>query len=205
MRYLDKLEEYNQAPGPKVTFKRSSSTPVSNLPKRPGAKSNQTIHGEPASTEGEPPHRRKEKKAKIPRKPLNYKDETQRYIDAEEKYQSARSKFENLPPGVSRAKTLLQTRMQRAMKVKRARLDRAADKMKALKDHMSYQPIGDVLAEALSRKAKRVVGKLKKSANELYRTGEEKEASGGSEETVKEKAKIANKRMAKAHDIEDQG
>ena len=62
-------------------------------------------------------------------------------------------------------------------------------------------------AEAMKKKnkKKRVVKKLKTSADEAYRDAEVGEASGESAESVKKKSAKAYRRMKKAHDIEDKG
>lgn len=80
-------------------------------------------------------------------------------------------------------------------------LVKAEKKLKA----ESYIQIGDILAEALTGKAKRVAKKLRTSAEDEYRSAEVGEASGESPKSVKKKAARAHKRMAKAHDIEDEG
>ena len=69
----------------------------------------------------------------------------------------------------------------------------------------AYIQLGDVLAEAMSDKAKRVVKKLKTSAEKSYRSAEVGEASGESAESVKKKSAKAHKRMAKAQEIEGKG
>ncbi len=108
--------------------------------------------------------------AKIARKELNYKDETQKAIDAKEKLDKAR---QDKPT----EQNLL--RRERAIKAYRGRLDRAAKKMEDLKDHMSYQQIGDILAEAMFGKTRtKVADKLDSFARKQYRRGEVDDASG---------------------------
>ena len=58
---LGLIKEYDQAPFPvSMTAKPSTSTPISKLPKRKGAKGDKTIHGETPAEEGKPPHRREQ-------------------------------------------------------------------------------------------------------------------------------------------------
>ena len=54
----------------------------------------------------------------------------------------------------------------------------------------------------MSDKAKRVAGKLRKSANKAYRDAEVGEASGKSPESVAKDVTTAYKRMETAHRVE---
>ncbi len=115
----------------------------------------------------------------IERKKLTYKDETDRAIDAGKKLRAATKEHDSLPPGQSNEKTLLQKRRQRALKVKQGRLKRAADKMDSIQSHMSYQQVGDILAESILGKTRsKVADKLDKFSSNQYRRGESDEASG---------------------------
>jgi hypothetical protein len=80
-------------------------------------------------------------------------------------------------------------------------LVKAEKKLKA----ESYIQIGDILAEALTGKAKRVAKKLRTSAENEYKSAEVGEASGESAESVTRKAARAHRRMATAQKIEDKG
>ena len=84
------------------------------------------------------------------RKKLNYKDETDRAIAADKKLKTARGNFRTAKPG-SKDQTSALTRQERALKVKQGRLKRAADKMDFIKSHTSYQQVGDILAEVVSK------------------------------------------------------
>jgi len=66
----------------------------------------------------------------------------------------------------------------------------------------AYTMLGAILAEAMSDKAKRVAGKLRKSANKAYRDAEVGEASGKSPESVAKDVTTAYKRMETAHRVE---
>ena len=114
----------------------------------------------------------------IERKKLNYKDETDRAIAADKKLKTARTKFKTAKPGSEDQKAAL-TRQERALKVKRGRLKRAADKMDSIQSHMSYQQVGDILAESILGKTRsKVADKLDKFSSNQYRRGESDEASG---------------------------
>jgi len=114
----------------------------------------------------------------IERKELNYKDETARAIAADKKLKTARTKFKTAKPGSEDQEAAL-TRQQRALKVKQGRLKRAADKMESIQSHMSYQQIGDILAESVFGKIRsKVADKLDKFSRDQYRKGEVDDASG---------------------------
>ena len=114
----------------------------------------------------------------IERKELNYKDETARAIAADEKLKAARGNFRKAKPGSKDQEAAL-TRQQRALKVKQGRLQRAARKMDSIQSHMSYQQIGDILAEAVLGKIRtKVADKLDKFSRKQYRKGEVDDASG---------------------------
>jgi len=115
----------------------------------------------------------------IERKELNYKDETARAIAADKKLKAATKEHDSLPKGESEEKALLQKRRERALKVKQGRLKRAADKMESIQSHMSYQQIGDILAESVFGKIRsKVADKLDKFSRDQYRKGEVDDASG---------------------------
>ena len=114
----------------------------------------------------------------IQRKELNYKDETDRAIAADKKLKAARKKFKTAKPGSEDQKAAL-TRQERALKVKQGRLKRAADKMESIQSHMSYQQVGEVLAEAMLGNIRtKAANKLDKFSRDQYRKGEVDDASG---------------------------
>ncbi len=114
----------------------------------------------------------------IERKELNYKDETDRAIAANKKLIAARTKFKTAKPGSEEQKAAL-TRQERALKVKQSRLKRAADKMESIQSHMSYQQIGDILAEAILGKIRtKAADKLDDISRKQYKMGEVDDASG---------------------------
>ena len=110
------------------------------------------------------------------RKELNNKDETQRAIDADRRYKAATKEHDSLPKGESEEKTLLMRRRQRALNVKRGRLNRAAEKMES---YTSYQQLGDLLAEAMFGKIRsKIANKLDNFSRNQHKQGESDEAGG---------------------------
>jgi hypothetical protein len=131
-------------------------------------------------------------------KPYGEKTRARSRRNFERAYQHASDTGEGKVGKMIRSKDFRKT----AVLAARARRKEGAEKkLKA----EAYIQLGDVLAEAMSDKAKKVVKKLKTSAEKSYRSAEVGEASGESAKSVKKKSAKAHKRMAKAQEIEGKG
>ena len=128
-------------------------------------------------------------------KPYGEKKRARSKRDFERAYQHASDTGEGKVGEMIRSKDFRKT----AVLAARARRKDGAEKK--LKE--AYTLLGDTLAEAMSDKAKRVAGKLRKSANKAYRDAEVGEASGKSPESVAKDVTTAYKRMKTVQDIEN--
>jgi len=133
-------------------------------------------------------------------KPYGEKTRARAKRDFDRAYQHASDTGEGRVGKMIRSKDFRKTAVLAARARRKAgEGDRPLAKL-AMKE--AYTMLGDVLAEAMSGKAKRVAGRLRTSANKIYKDAEVGEASGESPKSVAKKSARAHKRMKTAQDIE---